>query len=62
MRMIGIPAEDDHGVAVMIAAGPGALLLTVALGGLRALESEFLATSTPFKEYKTLKFTKNIII
>lgn len=46
----------------MIAAGPGALLLTVALGGLRALESEFLATFTPFKEYKTLKFTKNIMI
>lgn len=39
MMMIGIAAEDGLGAAAMNVAGPGALPMNVALGGLKAQES-----------------------
>ena len=44
MTTIGIAAEDGPGAAAMIAAGPGAPPMNAVLVGLRALESELLAT------------------
>lgn len=60
MRMIGIPAEDAPGVAVMIAAGPGALLLTVALGDLRALET--LDPTADTDEAEAMKITSTKLL
>lgn len=56
MMMIGIAAEDGLGAAAMNVAGPGALPMSVALGGLKAQESELLPSVLHVSEVTSFSF------